>query len=77
MEFLKALKLAKEQGVSVQEFMPIWQAELQLKQQKEEIKLQELKLKQTKVHFPFLYFSVRTIGNYNLNFLLYIFFLNS
>lgn len=45
MDFLKAVKQAEQQGIKKEQFLPIWEAELRLQHQKEEVRLLELKLK--------------------------------
>ncbi|BFZ25020.1 hypothetical protein BsWGS_28059 [Bradybaena similaris] len=49
MEFLKALEEAKQQGITQEDFVKIWDAEMKLKQQQEEARLLELKLESGKV----------------------------
>ncbi|KAK0053322.1 hypothetical protein Bpfe_017253 [Biomphalaria pfeifferi] len=44
MEFLKALEEAKQQGISKEEFVKIWDSEVRLKLQKEESRILELRL---------------------------------
>ena len=45
MEFVEALKIACEKGIPADKFVSIWQTEIKYKQQQEETKLLELKLK--------------------------------
>ena len=53
MDFFKALNVAKEQGLTLEQFVPIWQAEINLQQSKEDLRLLETKQQISEVRIKF------------------------